>query len=518
MGKYLIKRIAFSIVSIVIVMFSVMALIYGLMNRDGIFIRDGNMNKRSGNTLEIYKYNKLVTYGYLEYVDIYDYVNPILIAQYGEQGYSSSAEYSQLETDLENSKTYTNNQFIKDFIAEYEAKNYEIIYLKNSGKRADSARLLAVYEYTTLERTWKYFSKMITIEKTTDVAETEDIDRYIRLEWDGLSNMPAIVGSGTTHKYLVYFDDLFPYIHQNFIHINLGKSTSKKMEYTQLITKTQSTYRMAEVQTPVQVAEGKGETTYTASNYHTVTYSSVISANDLTIYTDNYINASTNSEDPSMLATSFIIGFIATIISYLLGLPLGLLMARKKDKLADKLGNLYILFIMAVPSLAYIYIFAGIGTKYFNLPYKYANAEVKVLGYILPIISLALPSAGGLMKWMRRYMIDQMNSDYVKFARSQGLSEGEIYSKHIFPNALIYIIHGIPGNILGCLTGAIITERVYGIDGVGRVLTNAINDYDNPLIIACTFFFTILSVVSMILGDLLLAKYDPRISLAEGGN
>ena len=82
---------------------------------------------------------------------------------------------------------------------------------------------------------------------------------------------------------------------------------------------------------------------------------------------------------------------------------------------------------MAVPSLAYIFIFAAIGTSLFDLPYKFANAEVKVLAYVLPIISLALPSIGGLMKWVRRYMVDQMNSDYVKFARAEGLSEREIY-------------------------------------------------------------------------------------------
>ena len=136
-----------------------------------------------------------------------------------------------------------------------------------------------------------------------------------------------------------------------------------------------------------------------------------------------------------------------------------------------------------------------------------------ILAYILPTISLALPQIGGLMKWMRRYMIDQMNSDYVKFARSQGLSEREIYNTHISKNAMIYLVHGIPASILGCLTGAIITETVYSVPGVGRLLTQAINTHDNGVIVAVTVFYTTLSIVSQILGDLLLAKYDPRISL-----
>ena len=202
-----------------------------------------------------------------------------------------------------------------------------------------------------------------------------------------------------------------------------------------------------------------------------------------------------------------------TLVTVPLSIMFGILMALRKDRLGDKLGNAYIIFIMAVPSLAYIYMLAAFGTKTFDLPYKFAMANPKILGYILPTISLALPQIGNLMKWMRRFMIDQMNSDYVKFARSQGLSEREIFSTHVSRNALIPLVHGIPASILGCLTGAIITERVYAVEGVGNLLTTAISKHDNAVIIACTVFYTTLSIVSLILGDLLLAKYDPRISL-----
>jgi oligopeptide transport system permease protein len=170
---------------------------------------------------------------------------------------------------------------------------------------------------------------------------------------------------------------------------------------------------------------------------------------------------------------------------------------------------------MAVPSVGYIFIFAAIMTRAFGLPYKFANAETKILAYVLPTLSLTLPSLAGLMKWNRRYMIDQMNSDYVKFARAEGLSEKEIYNIHISRNALIYIVHGIPGNILMSLTGAFITETVYSVPGVGRLLINAIGQHDNGVVVALTVFYTSLSLISVILGDLLLAKVDPRISLSS---
>ena len=200
-------------------------------------------------------------------------------------------------------------------------------------------------------------------------------------------------------------------------------------------------------------------------------------------------------------------------------IELVLKVARRKDKLVDKLGNAYIIFIMAVPSLAYIFVFAAIGTS-IGFPGKWGNAAAWGPGNIwiwmfLPMISLALPSVGGLMKWVRRYMIDQSNADYVKFARSTGMTEGEIFRKHISRNAFIYIVHGVPANILGSLTGALITERVYAVEGVGGLLTNAINQYDNGVIIAGTVFYSALSIISLILGDLLLAKYDPRVSFSN---
>ena len=111
-------------------------------------------------------------------------------------------------------------------------------------------------------------------------------------------------------------------------------------------------------------------------------------------------------------------------------------------------------------------------------------------------------------------MIDQMNSDYVKVARSGGLTEGEIFTRHILKNAAIPIIQGIPAAVLGALTGAIITERVYVVPGIGNLLTEAINKYDNGVIVGGPLFYAFLTVTSLILGDVLMAMVDPRISFS----
>ena len=111
-------------------------------------------------------------------------------------------------------------------------------------------------------------------------------------------------------------------------------------------------------------------------------------------------------------------------------------------------------------------------------------------------------------------MIDQMNADYVKGARAGGLSESGIFRSHVLKNAVIPIVHGIPASILGVLVGAIITERVYVVPGAGNLLTRAINFYDNGVIVGVTLFYAVISVVSVILGDVLMSVMDPRIKLA----
>ena len=527
MKKYLLKRILFSIFSLLVVIMVVMLLVYSLIERSVIFQTDDLWNKKSGNDRTIYEYTQYQKYGYLEWVNYTTYVANKYIAVYGPETYSKEKDYTNDVKIVQKKDKYLENETVQEFINEYGNSGYKLYYLQpdtyKSGrvKPGGTGYLVAVREKNPLLRLVDYGKGFFTIEKTSDVQDpalTEDM-RGISVGKDPYSGLFAVTGSGTTHKYLLYFNGRFPFIHQNFIHMNLGTSFTsyRGQEITTVITTPTGDLKSTRQQFPANIGTDKYD--MTAIDFHSVRYntSGVLSEMEQKNFTDNYTVYAYQRSGLSMLENSFVIGIIATIIAYALGLPIGMLMARRKDKLADKLGNLYIIFIMAVPSLAYIFMFAALGTTLFGLPYKFANAKVMVLAYVLPTISLSLPSIGSLMKWMRRYMIDQMNSDYVKFARAEGLSEQEIYRIHISKNAMIYLVHGIPSSILGCLTGAIITERVYGVPGVGNLLTNALTQHDNGIIVACTVFYTTLSILALILGDLLLAKYDPRISLSEEG-
>ena len=527
MKKYMLKRILFSIFSLLVVVMVVMLLVYSLIDRKVIFQTDDTWSKKSGNDRVVYEYQQYQRFGYLQYVNYTSFVNKKFkeITPDGED-YTKNPDYTAAINAIKKEETYFENETVREFYDYYESEGYTIHYLpiehyKNGrAKTGSKAYLLAYVESNPVTRLWNYIKGFFSVETTHDVVDEAlaEEDRYVRFESDPYSGMFAIVGSGTTHKYLLYFDGRFPFIHQNWLHLNLGISYTRYrgQEITTVITDPTGILSSSMQQFPTML--GTDEYVDTAIDFHTLTYNEsydVLPDNLKAQFPDRYTTYQYKRTGLSMLENSFVIGLAATLIAYMLGLPLGILMARRKDKLADKLGNVYIIFIMSVPSLAYIFMFAAVGTRLFNLPYKFANAEVPILAYILPTISLALPSIGSLMKWMRRYMIDQMNSDYVKFARAEGMSEREIHRIHISRNAMIYLVHGIPGSILGCLTGAIITERVYAVPGVGNLLTIAINQHDNGIIIACTVFYTFLSILSIILGDLLLAKYDPRISLSS---
>ena len=523
MRKYLFKRILFSIFSLLVVVMVVMLLVYTAINRNVIFQQDDVWQKRSNNDQRMYEFAQFQKYGYLKYADYSSFIKQKYIELYGDE-YEKQPGFTADRKAIQKSD-YLENESVQEFIKKYEAQGWKIQYLEpvkfKSGKikTGGNAYLVAVDELPVTNRLWNYIKDLFTVETKNDVEDPTLTDRYIRFEKDPYSGAFAVVGSGTQHKYLLYFDGRFPFIHQNFLHLNLGTSytTYRGDEITTVINRPAGLMNSFPQQFPNKI--GTDEWVDTAINFHTLTYNPAPpTETEQELFPDRYTTYSYHMKGLSMLENSFVIGIVAMIIAYAIGLPMGILMARRKDKLADKMGSAYLIFMMSVPSLAYIFLFAAVGTRVFGLPYKFASAKVAILAYVLPTISLSLRQIGSLMKWMRRYMIDQMNADYVKFARAEGMSEKEIFRIHISRNALIYLVHGIPSSIMFCLVGAIITERVYAVPGVGNLLTTAINKHDNGVIVACTVFYTSLAIISLILGDLLLAKYDPRISLSsEGG-
>ncbi len=213
------------------------------------------------------------------------------------------------------------------------------------------------------------------------------------------------------------------------------------------------------------------------------------------------------------MAVSMKVGLISMAVSLPLGMALGALMARSKGRLADKLGNAYIVFIQAVPNAVYFIFIQLYGSSWFNLSVLYKPEDWTSL--ILPVISLALPSISSYAMWLRRYMVDETNKDYIKLARAKGVPNTTIWFRHVFRNSVVPMVNLIPGSILLTISGSIYTESLYSIPGMGGLLVDVIKRQDNSMIVALVVIFAALSIIGLLLGDILMGLVDPRISFAK---
>ncbi|MDH7484118.1 MAG: ABC transporter permease, partial [Spirochaetales bacterium] len=117
--------------------------------------------------------------------------------------------------------------------------------------------------------------------------------------------------------------------------------------------------------------------------------------------------------------------------------------------------------------------------------------------------------------WLRRFMVDEENRDYVRFAMAKGLPRSMVMRRHVLRNALVPLVQYFPQQVLLTIAGSLLIESIYSIPGMGGLLVNAVRQQDNPLVQALVLLYSVLGVVGVFLGDLLMAAVDPRIKLAE---
>ncbi len=208
---------------------------------------------------------------------------------------------------------------------------------------------------------------------------------------------------------------------------------------------------------------------------------------------------------------SLFFGIASMIISLILGLSMGMMMARFKDKFPDAIGTIYIVIVRAVPSLIYLFLLQVWITGIFGIPMMFD--ERNPVTFILPVISLSLASIAWYAIWLRRFMVDEKNRDYVKFAVSKGLSQKQVMRKHILRNALVPIAQYFPIQMLLTISGSLVIESLYSIPGMGGLLVEAIKEMDNSLVQILVILFSILGVLGVLLGDILMVILDPRIKL-----
>ena len=220
------------------------------------------------------------------------------------------------------------------------------------------------------------------------------------------------------------------------------------------------------------------------------------------------------------MGISFTISIISVFFTYLVGFPLGIAMAKKPGGVVDKIGTAFIVLNYAIPALVfYLFVNKWAGNKngffgWAQFDYVYIEGDPRTL--IVPIFCIFFLSLPGLIIWVRRFMVDELNSDYVKFARSKGLSENRIMYFHVLRNASVPLIRNLPATLLGAIIGSYFVEEIWSIPGTGRELIRALQGIpDVPAIQGLTVLYASISMLAFMLGDIITVFFDPRIRLTS---
>ncbi|BAQ60022.1 oligopeptide transport system permease protein OppB [Geminocystis sp. NIES-3708] len=220
--------------------------------------------------------------------------------------------------------------------------------------------------------------------------------------------------------------------------------------------------------------------------------------------------------------TLMIVG-VAYIISVFLAIPMGLISAVKRYSLLDNVITAIAFFGYSIPpfftGLLLIIIFS-VQLKW--LPFIYdSNLEIinfatffaQIKQSIMPIMVLSLYQTAVLMRFMRSSVMEELNHDYVRTAYSKGLNTYQVVVNHVLRNALIPVITLIALDIPSIFTGALVTEQIFRIPGIGALLIESIYRSDTPVVMAITMIYGILIVIFNLIADLTYSWLDPRVRL-----
>ena len=214
---------------------------------------------------------------------------------------------------------------------------------------------------------------------------------------------------------------------------------------------------------------------------------------------------------------------IVIFMTWLVGIPLGILSAIKKETAVDRMLTVISSIGMAIPSFFFAILLllfavktgwfpAGGLTSYNFNEFGFWGKFIDISKHlVLPVVVLFTISLSGLQRQMRANMLEVMDSDYIKFARAKGISEWKVIFKHALRNAINPMITLLGFEFAGLLSGAALTEYVFQYRGLGRLILEAVMKSDINLVMASLMMGTIMLILGNLLADILLMIADPRI-------
>lgn len=229
----------------------------------------------------------------------------------------------------------------------------------------------------------------------------------------------------------------------------------------------------------------------------------------------------------SVVWLSFIMGLISFVLELIIAIPLGIIAATKQYSKADYAISVFALAGISLPTfffasllklvfcvkLGWFDLFGLMGRNYEQLD-SVGKFFDKAHHLVLPITTLVVISVGSLMRYCRTNMLEVLNADYIRTARAKGLDERKVIYHHAFRNTLIPLVTMIGGSLPGLFSGALITETLYSIPGIGHTSYQAMVAGDIPFSMFYLVFMAILTLLGNLISDILYAVVDPRVRIA----
>ncbi len=228
----------------------------------------------------------------------------------------------------------------------------------------------------------------------------------------------------------------------------------------------------------------------------------------------------------SKMGISFGISFVSLLLQMAIAIPLGIKCACKQYSKFDYTVTVLCMIGMAFPT----FFLGNLMIKWFAVDLGWfpsvglpINTGENFFVYfmqlcwhlVLPMFVLVVLSIGGLMRYTRTNTLEVLNADYIRTARAKGLSENAVVYKHVFRNTLIPLVTQLAFTLPGLFGGAMITETVFGIPGIGQTAYEALKIGDVPLAMGYNMFIAVLTVIGILLADVMYAVVDPRVKLGQ---
>lgn len=233
-------------------------------------------------------------------------------------------------------------------------------------------------------------------------------------------------------------------------------------------------------------------------------------------------------EFQSVIGVSFAMGSISLILQLLIAIPLGIVAATKQYSKSDYIISASALVGISLPTFFFatvLKLIFAVKLGWFDthglVGRNYAQLDAmgqfldKCQHLVLPILTLTIVSVGSLMRYTRTNMLEVLNADYIRTARAKGVSEKKVIYHHAFRNTLIPLVTIVGGSLPGLFSGALITETLFSIPGIGYASYQALVAGDIPFSMFYLAFIAVLTLLGNLISDILYAVVDPRVRIAS---